>query len=73
LIDDDSQQLVQPRPREREGLASSRWCRRSDTHDRIIQNGLHIQLGDQALARDLHADLREQLVRSSERRYDMEV
>jgi hypothetical protein len=36
----------------------------SETRDRIVENCLQIQLGDQALARDLYADLREQLVRS---------
>jgi hypothetical protein len=45
----------------------------SETRDRIVENCLQIQLGDRALARDLYTDLREQLIRSPERRYDMEV
>ena len=45
----------------------------SETRDRIVENCLQIQLGDRAVAHDLYADLREQLVRSPERRYDMEV
>jgi hypothetical protein len=45
----------------------------SETRDRIVENCLQIQLGDLALARDLYADLREQLIRSPERHYDMEV
>jgi hypothetical protein len=45
----------------------------SETRDRIVENCLQIQLGDRALAHDLYADLREQLIRSPERRYDMEI
>ena len=45
----------------------------SETRDRIVENCLQIQLGDRALAHDLYADLREQLIRSPERRYDMEM
>ena len=33
----------------------------SETRDRIVENCLRLQLGDEALAHDLYADLREQL------------
>ena len=44
----------------------------SETRDRIVENCLRLQLGDEALAQELYADLREQqLLRTPERRYDM--
>jgi hypothetical protein len=43
------------------------------TRDRIIENCLRLQLGDEALAHDFYADLREQLQRTAERREDMSV
>jgi hypothetical protein len=45
----------------------------SETRDRIVENCLRLQLGDAALARDLYADLREQIGRAGERRYDMDM
>jgi hypothetical protein len=45
----------------------------SETRDRIAENCLRLQLGDQALAHDLYTDLREQLMRTEERREDMDV
>jgi hypothetical protein len=44
-----------------------------ETRDRIAENCLRLQLGDAALAHDLYADLREQLMRTAERREDMDV
>ena len=45
----------------------------SETRDRIVENCLRLQLGDEALAHDLYADLRAQLVGDPERRYDMDL
>jgi hypothetical protein len=45
----------------------------SETRDRIAENCLRLQLGDPDLARELYADLREQLIRTPERRYGMEL
>jgi hypothetical protein len=45
----------------------------SETRDRIAENCLRLQLGDEALAHDLYTDLREQLMRTAERREDMDV
>jgi len=45
----------------------------SETRDRIAENCLRLQLGDEALAHDLYTDLREQLLRTAERREDMDV
>jgi hypothetical protein len=45
----------------------------SGMRDRIVENCLGLQLGDEALAHDLYADLREQLQRTAERREDMSV
>jgi hypothetical protein len=45
----------------------------TETRDRIAENCLRLQLGDEALAHDLYADLREQLMRTGERREDMDV
>ena len=45
----------------------------SETRDRIVENCLRLQLGDDDLARELYADLREQLIRTPERRSGMEV
>jgi hypothetical protein len=45
----------------------------SETRDRIAENCLRLQLGDDALAQGLYADLRAQIIRSPERRYDMDV
>jgi hypothetical protein len=53
------------------GMTEQVQWRPSETRDRIVENCLRIQLGDEALAHDLYADLREQLVRTPERRYDM--
>ena len=44
-----------------------------ETHDRIVENCPDRQPGDAALARDLYANLRAQLVRDPERQYDMDV
>jgi hypothetical protein len=44
-----------------------------ETLDRVVRNTLAIQLGDQALASDLYADLRHQVTASTERRQDMRV
>lgn len=44
-----------------------------ETLDRVIRNTLGIQLGDQDLADDLYADLRHQVMASTERRHDMRV
>lgn len=43
------------------------------TLDRVIRNTLAIQLGDQALADDLYADLQTQLLRTRERHYDERI
>jgi hypothetical protein len=45
----------------------------SETRDRIIESCLRLQLGEEALARGLYTDLRDQIVRLPERRYDMDV
>lgn len=43
------------------------------TLDRIVENTLGIQLGDQELAEDVYGDLREQVIRSKQRIYDAHV
>jgi hypothetical protein len=45
----------------------------SETRDRIAENCLRVQLGDERLAHGLYADLREQLIRMPERRHDMDL
>jgi len=45
----------------------------SETRDRIAEHCLGIQLGDEAMAHDLYTDLREQIIRQPERRYDMDL
>ncbi|ABD10272.1 hypothetical protein ThrDRAFT_01696 [Frankia casuarinae] len=44
-----------------------------ETLDRVVRNTLAIQLGDQAMADDLYADLRHQVTTATERRHDMRV
>jgi hypothetical protein len=44
-----------------------------ETRDRIVEKCPDRQLGDAAIARDLYADLRGQLVRDPERQYDTDV
>ena len=44
-----------------------------ETHARIVENCLGHDLGDAALAHELHANLRAQLIRDPERRYDMDL
>jgi len=44
-----------------------------ETYDHIVENCPDRQLGDAAIARDLYADLRAQLVRDPVRQYDMDV
>jgi hypothetical protein len=44
-----------------------------ETRARIVENCLGRDLGDAALAHELHADLRAQLIRDPERRYDMDL
>jgi hypothetical protein len=44
-----------------------------DTLDRIAANALGLRLGDQALARDAYADLRDQVIRAPERWRDVDV
>jgi len=44
-----------------------------ETCDRIVENCLGRQLGDEAFAHDLYADLRAQLICDPERRYDMDL
>ncbi|HEY3684230.1 MAG TPA: hypothetical protein VGL93_14435 [Streptosporangiaceae bacterium] len=43
------------------------------TLDRITKNCLTLQLGDRRLAEDLYTDLRQQIIRAKERRYDVHV
>lgn len=43
------------------------------TLDKIVRNSLAIQLGDRPLAEDIYNDLREQVIRTAERRYDMDI
>src|SRR5262249_40456822 len=43
------------------------------TLDKIVENCLAIQLGDQALAKEVYADVREQVLRSAERWFDVHV
>lgn len=45
----------------------------SETLDRIIRNCLGLRLGDQQLAHDVYADLRQQVVRARSRNYDAQV
>ncbi len=45
----------------------------SETLDRIIRNCLGLRLGDQQLADDVYADLRQQVVRARSRNYDAHV
>lgn len=45
----------------------------ADTLDRIATNAIGLRLGDQALAADAYADLREQVIRSPERWRDVDV
>ncbi len=52
-------------------MASSRGVIRD--RDRIAENCLRIQLGDHTLAEELCADLRQQVIRTPERRDDMDV
>jgi hypothetical protein len=42
-----------------------------ETLDRVVENCLAIRLKDKALATDIYADLREQIIGASERRYDV--
>ncbi|MDQ3405646.1 MAG: hypothetical protein M3548_20015 [Actinomycetota bacterium] len=44
-----------------------------DTLDRIATNALGLRLGDEALARDAYADLRDQVIRSPERWRDVDI
>jgi hypothetical protein len=44
-----------------------------DTLDRIATNAVALRLGDQALARDVYTDLRDQVIRSPERWRDVDV
>jgi hypothetical protein len=43
------------------------------TLDRVAENCLSIQLGDEALAHDVYADLRQQVIRTRERWHDVRV
>jgi hypothetical protein len=43
------------------------------TLDRVVRNTLAIQLGDQAMADDLYADLRHQVATAAERLHDMRI
>jgi hypothetical protein len=43
------------------------------TLDRVVENCLGLQLGDRTLAKDVYADLREQVVRAQERCQDVQV
>ena len=45
----------------------------SEARGRIAEHCLGIQLGNQAMAHDLYTDLREQIIRQPERRYDMDL
>jgi hypothetical protein len=45
----------------------------AQTLDRIVRNCLAIQLGDRTLADDLYTDLRHQVLRATERRFDMHI
>jgi len=45
----------------------------ADTLDRIATNAIGLRLGDQTLAADAYADLREQVIRSPERWRDVDV
>jgi len=45
----------------------------SETRDRIAENCLSLQLGDEALAHDLYSDLREQIIRQPERHHDKDL
>ncbi|MBO3752151.1 hypothetical protein J5X84_39335 [Streptosporangiaceae bacterium NEAU-GS5] len=44
-----------------------------ETLDQIIRNSLAIQLGDKQLARDVYADLRQQVLQAPERWHDVQV
>ncbi len=44
-----------------------------DTITKIIQNGLALQLKDDDLARSVYDDLRQQVIETAERRYDVHV
>jgi hypothetical protein len=50
-----------------EGIASN------DTLDRITANALGLRLNDQALAGEVYADLRDQVIRAPERWHDVDV
>jgi hypothetical protein len=39
--------------------------------DKVVENCLAIQLGDKSLAKDLYVDLREQVLRTAERHFDV--
>lgn len=43
------------------------------TLDQITQNALSLQLGDRQLAEDVYADIKEQVIRSGERWYDLDI
>jgi hypothetical protein len=44
-----------------------------ETIDQIVRNTLALQLGDQQLAAEVYADLRNQVIQSPERRYDCAI
>jgi len=44
-----------------------------DTLDRIARNSLAIQLGDRALAEEVYADVRQQVISAKERWHDLDV